>query len=543
MERFSGQIVDVIGDRIFPGWFSVDKGKIVEVVEDSTVKEPRLYLPGLVDAHIHIESSLLPPAEFARAATIHGTVATVSDPHEIANVCGKSGVEWMIESASASPLKIAFGAPSCVPATPFETAGGAFGPAEVGELLDLPGVSYLSEVMNFPSVIGGDERMLAIVKEALRRKMPVDGHAPGVVGEDLRKYAAAGIQTDHECVTLDEARERVSCGMKVAIREGSAARNFDALWPLLLESPESCFFCSDDRHPDDLIVSHIDGLIRRAIALGVKPLDAIRAATLNPARHYDLPVGMLRPGDPADFIEASDINDLQVRGTWIDGRQVAAGGRSLLEPFHQPPINRFAANPIREDQIQLSARDGQSYATIVAEDGQLVTGRESLVPTIKGNQVVADSSRDLLKIVVVNRYADAAPSVGLIRNFGLTSGAIAGSVAHDSHNVVAVGSDDSSIVSSINEVIRAKGGLAFCSPTTRLVHPLPIAGLMGEGDAWEAAKAFEELTKLAKADGCALRSPYMTLSFMPLLVIPSLKIGDRGHFDVGSFSLVDPWAG
>jgi len=541
MEEFSGQIVDVTGGRIFPGRFSVEDSRITSVVEDESAPSDRFYLPGLVDAHIHIESSLLPPAEFGRAACVHGTVATVSDPHEIANVCGKEGVEWMIESAQKTPLKIAFGAPSCVPATPFETAGAAFDAKAVGEILDLPGVSYLSEVMNFPAVIGGDPRILGIIQEATERGMPVDGHAPGVVGEDIQKYASAGIQTDHECVTLDEARQRVACGMKVAIRDGSAARNFDALWPLLLEAPDSCFFCSDDRHPDDLVISHIDGLIRRAIKNGVSPMVAIRAATLNPVKHYSLPVGLLREGEPADFIEVENLNDFRVRKTWIDGRPVASDGRPLLAPSSLAPINSFQCGPIHERQIALPAEKGRNFAVIAAKDGQLVTGREEVTPTIVEGEVVADPSRDLLKIVVVNRYHDAPPAVGLIRNFGLQTGAIAGSVAHDSHNVVAVGASDQSLTEAINLIITHKGGLAFASPAEQSFHPLPIAGLMGESDAWEAASAFEKLTALAKSDGCELRSPFMTLSFMPLLVIPSLKIGDQGHFDVGTFSLVDPW--
>ncbi|MGE9290343.1 MAG: adenine deaminase [Puniceicoccales bacterium] len=541
MIEYAGQIANVEQGRIYPGRFSVANGKIVNLIEDPSAPTDRLYLPGLVDAHIHIESSLLPPNEFARAATTHGTVATVSDPHEIANVCGKAGVEWMIRSAQKTPLKIAFGAPSCVPATPFETAGASFGPDEVAEILDLEGVCYLSEVMNFPAVIGGDPRMLAIVETAKQRGLPIDGHAPGVIGDDIKTYAAAGIQTDHECVTLHEARQRVECGMKVAIREGSAARNFDALWPLLAESPESCFFCSDDRHPDDLIISHIDGLIRRAIDNGIDPMIAIRAATLNPCRHYRLPVGLLRPGDPADFIEVGGIHDFHVKGTWIDGELVAENGRPLLKPNPTPPINTFAANPIQESQLRLLATDASRFATILAEDGQLVTGRKDLLPTIQDGEVVADLERDLLKIVVVNRYQDAPPAVGLIQNFGLKTGAVAGSVAHDSHNIVAVGASDATITAAINHVISSKGGLAFASPIREKVYPLPIGGLMGEGDAWEAARAFEDLTALAKSDGCRLRSPYMTLSFMPLLVIPSLKIGDRGHFDVGQFSLINPW--
>ena len=542
-EEFAGRIVDVTGGRVFPGRFRVEDGRIAEVAGDESAPDSPTYLPGLVDAHVHIESSLLPPSEFARAAVVHGTVGTVSDPHEIANVLGIPGVDWMIESAAGCPLKIAFGAPSCVPATPFETAGASFGPEEIDALLDREGIHYLAEVMNFPAVIGGDPRMTEIVRRALDRGVPVDGHAPGVIGDDLKAYAAAGIQTDHECVTLDEARQRVACGMKVAIREGSAARNFDALWPLLCESPDACFLCSDDRHPDDLVVSHIDGLVRRAIANGVDPLAAVRAATRNPALHYGLPVGLLRRGDPADFIEVPSLEDFRVAGTWIDGRRVARDGETLVESRPINPINRFETDGVARDDLRIPAEEGRSFALIVANDGQLVTGRDSVRPTVRNGEVVADPERDLLKIAVVNRYAKAAPAVGLVRNFGLRSGAIAGSVAHDSHNIVAIGADDESLLQAINAVAANRGGLVFRSASESLVHPLPVAGLMGTTDAWRAATAFEKLGRLAKADGCPQGSPFMTLSFLSLLVIPSLKIGDKGLFDVDSFSPIEPWEG
>lgn len=541
MTEFAGQIVDVVAGRIFPGRFRIGGGKIADLHEDAAVQGGPYYLPGLVDSHVHVESSLLAPTEFARAAAIHGTVSTVSDPHEIANVCGIEGVDWMIRSSDQSPLKIFFGAPSCVPATPFETAGASFGPEEVGELLDRSGIWYLSEVMNFPAVIGRDPRMARIIQAAIDRGMPVDGHSPGVVGDDLKAYAAAGIQTDHECVTLEEARQRAALGMKVAIREGSAARNFDALWPLLLEYPEACFFCSDDRHPDDLVVSHVDDMVRRAIANGVPVMDVVRAATRNPVRHYGLPVGLLQNGDPADFIAVPSLEDFRVVSSWIGGELVAKDGGTLIASVPIQPINRFSAKRLQIRDLRLEAVRDRSFATIVARDGQLVTGRESVCPTVQEGEVVSDPERDLLKIVVVNRYEVAPPQVGLIRNFGLREGAIAGSVAHDSHNVVAVGSDDPSLVRAINAVIGEKGGLSYCGSDQERVFPLPVAGLMGTGDAWEAADAFKGLTRLARDAGCGLRSPYMTLSFMPLLVIPSLKIGDKGLFDVGSFSLIEGW--
>jgi adenine deaminase len=538
METFSGRLVDVVGGRIFRGILEIEGGRIAAIREDEGAEGDGIFLPGLVDAHVHIESSLLAPTEFARAATIHGTVATVSDPHEIANVCGIEGVRWMIENGERTPLKIFFGAPSCVPATPFETAGAAFDAEIIDGLLADERILYLSEVMNFPAVIHGDPAMSAILDCAKRRGKRIDGHAPGVVGDDLRRYAAAGIETEHECVTLDEGRQRIAAGMKVAIREGSAARNFDALWPLLRESPEACFFCSDDKHPDELIISHINALIARAVARGIEPMVAIRAATLNPVRHYGLPVGLLRVGDPADFIEVADLERFEVRRTWIDGRRVAADGRPELPRVAVEPINRFAAKPVDPRALSLPHPEDEPFPVIVAEDGQLVTGREDLVPTLENGEVVSDPDRDLLKIVVYNRYREAAPVVGLVRHFGLKSGAMAGSVAHDSHNIVAVGASDEMIARAINAVVEAGGGLAFAGPEVGRTHPLPVAGLMGTGEAWEAAAAFTALTELARADGCGQRSPYMTLSFMALLVIPKLKIGDRGLFDVDAFALL-----
>ncbi|MEM0965890.1 MAG: adenine deaminase [Verrucomicrobiota bacterium] len=541
MDSFSGRIVDVENQRIFGGTITIREAKIDSVVEDPTIDGGPIYSPGLVDAHVHIESSLLSPSAFASAAVVHGTVATVSDPHEIANVCGIEGVDWMIRSAAETPVQISFGAPSCVPATPFETAGAHFGAKEIGSLLDKPEVSYLAEVMNFPAVIAQDPDLMAIIKEASKRCLPIDGHAPGVTGKDLLAYASAGIETDHECVTLEEAKDRISVGMKVAIREGSAARNFDALWPIIKDEPDSCFFCSDDKHPDDLIVSHVDGLVRRAVRNGIDPITAIQVASLNPARHYGLGVGLLRPGDSADFIEVEELEDFRPKRTWIKGELVAEDGLSLLSPSQLPPVNRFEVSPLSLDSIRMPLVPGKSFATIVAEDGQLITGSDSVIPTAKEGLVVSDPSRDLLKIVVVNRYGNTPPAVGLIRNFGLKTGAIAGSVAHDSHNIVAVGADDHVLVKAINAIITCKGGLSFASRETLACLPLPVAGLISEKEAPEAAREFTHLTSLAKEDGCRLGSPYMTLSFMSLLVIPSLKIGDRGHFDVNSFTLIDPW--
>ena len=537
--EITANLADVVAGEIRPARVTVRGGRVADIAGAPAADCATYLSPGWVDAHVHIESSMLAPSAFARAAVVHGVVATVSDPHEIANVLGREGVLWMVDNAKQSPFKFHFGAPSCVPATPFETAGAAFGSAEVAALLETNGIHYLAEVMNFPAVIGGDERMHTIIAAARERGLRIDGHAPGVMGKGLETYAAAGIETDHECVTLEEARARLRLGMRVALREGSAARNFDALWPALREFPAACFLCSDDKHPDDLVRGYLGDILRRAVANGVPPMDALCAATLNPVRHYNLPVGLLRPGDPADMVEFDNLAGFRVRRTWIDGRCVAADGRTRLPAVAVRPVNVFRARPVDEDALALPWSAGKPFPVIVARDGQLVTGREDVVPTVHNDTVVPDPGRDLLKIAVVNRYTPAPPAVGLIRNFGLRSGAMAGSVAHDSHNIVAVGAEDTALARAVNAVVECGGALAFAGPDGVETLPLPVAGLMSDGDPWTVAKAFERLTALARADGCPMRSPYMTLSFMALLVIPSLKISDRGLFDVDRFALLD----
>jgi len=500
------------------------------------------FSPGFVDAHVHVESSMLPPSEFARVAVTHGTVATVSDPHEIANVLGLPGVRWMIADAQHAACKIFFGAPSCVPATGFETAGARFGPREVGELLALPEILYLAEVMNFPAVIHDDPVMHAIIAEAKKRGKHIDGHSPGVLGEDLKKYAAAGIETDHECTTLEEARQRAALGMMVWIREGSAARNFEALWPLLLEKPEQCGLCSDDKHPDELLVSQIDALVRRAVAHGVPVMDALRAGTRNPVRHYGLPVGLLQPGDPADLVELNNLTEFKVQRTWVNGQLVAQNGKPLVARVSVTPVNVFNTQPKTPADFALPAVPGKRMRVIEAIDGQIVTGATIEKPKVSPNGFVeCDPARDLLKLTVVNRYCDTPPAVALVRNFGLKSGALASSVAHDSHNIVAVGANDADLARAVNAVIKHGGGLSFAAGEIEKVLPLPIAGLMTTQDAHAAGAAYQELSNLARQHGCGLQAPYMCLSFLALLVIPQLKLSDLGLFDVGKFLLVEPW--
>ena len=532
----SGRIVDVVRGESFPGRVRVRAGRIAEVEQDAAAQGGWL-LPGLVDAHIHIESSLLPPSEFARGAVVHGTVATVSDPHEIANVLGAQGVRFMVEDASRVPVKFHFGAPSCVPATPFETSGAVLDAQAVSAMLAWPEIGYLSEVMNFPGVVAGDSAVSAKLAAARAAGKPVDGHAPLLRGEALRKYAAAGITTDHECTSLAEAQEKVALGMKILIRCGSAADDGAALLPLLDSSPESCMLCSDDLHPDDLCRGHIDLTVRRAIAAGHSPMAAIRAATLNPSRHYGLGIGLIQPGDPADLIEVGNLERFEVRRTWIDGQLVAERGVSLLPRLPADTPNRFEAAPKEPRDFRLPAPGGVVRA-IVAREGSLLTGEERAVPKVEAGYIVADPSADILKIAVVNRYRDAPPAVGLVRGFGIASGAIASSVAHDSHNIVAIGADDADLAAAVNEVILTRGGLCVVRGNEKLSLPLPIAGLMCGLEFLEAGERYSALNARARQLGSRLRAPFMTLSFMALLVIPKLKLGDRGLFDGERFEFV-----
>lgn len=536
----SGTIVDPLNRRIFKGTITVESGRIAGIVEEE-VEATTCVMPGFVDAHVHVESSMLVPSEFARVAVLHGTVGTVSDPHEIANVLGIDGVRYMIENGAETPFKFAFGAPSCVPATGFETAGAGLGPEQVEELLRDERIPYLSEMMNYPGVIYDDPDVHAKIATAHRLGKPVDGHAPGLRGDGLRKYAAAGISTDHESFEYEEGKEKLELGMKLLIREGSAARNFDVLHPLISEFPDSCMFCSDDKHPDNLVESHIDGLVRRALGEGHDLMTVLRCASVHPVEHYGLNVGLLRVGDPADFIEVDGLESMRVLRTWIDGALVAENGKTNIPPVPVRAVNNFTAREVRPEELRVAF--GGTSATlnaIGAINGQIVTARRSAEAKIVNGEIVADPEGDVLKIAVVNRYGDAAPAVAFINGFGLKNGAIASSVAHDSHNIVAVGVSDAELCRAINLVMESRGGLALVAGDTEEVLPLPVAGLMSDGDAWTVAETYSRLDRLTKESlGTPLSSPYMTLSFMALLVIPSLKLSDLGLFDGEKFAFTD----
>lgn len=536
--QVSGNVVDILGRRVFSARVCVSEGRI-DQIEPVDGEFKTYLLPGFVDAHVHVESSMLVPTEFARASVVHGTVATVSDPHEIANVLGVAGVEYMLDNAARTPFKFYFGAPSCVPATTFETAGAEVTADEVAALLDDPRIPYLSEVMNFPGVLGGDPVVMAKIEAARRRKKPIDGHAPGLRGEDARAYVAAGPSTDHECFTREEALDKLAAGAKIAIREGSAARNFDALYPLLEEHPDATFLCSDDKHPDELLEGHVNRLVARAVRRGIDEFLALRAACINPVQHYGLSVGQLRAGDPADFIEVDSLETFDVLRTWIGGSLVAENGKTLLPRVDVPVANRFAAAAIDPHAVRVAA-DGRNIRVIEAIDGQLITKCQVAPARIVDGAAVSDPDRDILKIVVVNRYAKANPAVAFVKNFGLNRGAMASSVAHDSHNCVAVGVTDDDLAAAVNLVIDQRGGLSAVSleDGRAEVLPLPVAGLMATGTCDDVGAAYAQLDQLVKSLGSGLRAPFMTLSFMALLVIPELKLSDRGLFDGNQFEFV-----
>ncbi|MDZ4746713.1 MAG: adenine deaminase [bacterium] len=552
MKTLEGNIIDLHNRRIFPGRVRIVGGIVIAIIEDDTVDTSKTILPGFVDAHVHVESSMLLPSEFARLAVVHGTVATVSDPHEIGNVCGVEGVRYMIDNGSKVPFTFAFGAPSCVPATPYETAGAVITAADIRTLFEDSRVRYLSEMMNWPGVLHNDAMILEKLAVAKDCGRVIDGHAPGLKGEDAKRYVAHGISTDHECFTLQEALDKVNAGMKILIREGSAARNFEALHPMLALHPDVCMLCSDDMHPDSLVVGHINLLVKRALAYGHDLYDVLRAACVHPVEHYGLPVGQLRVGDPADMIVIDNINDFNVLQTYVRGELVAENGTTLVSSVNQSIINKFSIDAIEQSVLNLTGGrprividEGKPYTlsdsstanvrVIDALDGQLITTESRSTLQCVDGAIVADVSQDVLKIVVINRYAPATPSIAFIRNFGLKNGAIASSVAHDSHNVVAVGTNDADLCNAINAVISARGGVSVSADGTTDVLALPVAGLMSNDDGYAIAEQYSKLDARAKQLGSPLRAPFMTLSFMALLVIPQLKISDKGLFDGSSF--------
>jgi adenine deaminase len=540
MKKYEGNIVNIFDNSIFFGVISVFEGRIFNIVRTKEeMPEAPYFLPGFVDAHVHIESSMLVPSQFGKIAVVHGTVGTVSDPHEIANVLGTKGVEFMIENGEKIPFKFCFGAPSCVPATEFETAGAIVSVDDIEYLMANPKIGYLAEMMNFPGVIYENEEVLAKLAIAKKYHKPIDGHAPGLRGEQSQKYFSYGITTDHECFSYDEAKEKLEMGVKVLIREGSAAKNFNDLISLANEYSAQMMFCSDDKHPDDLVEGHINLLVKRAVESGVNVFKALRMASLNPVRHYDLNIGLLREGEPADFIEVNNLQDFKVLATYIDGNLVASKGVTLIQDVKAVKVNNFSAKAIKAEDLNIEIpKDSKSIKTIKVNDGQLIT--DSFLFDLAQRDADFLTTNDILKLVVYNRYKEDQPKLAFINGFGIKNGAIASSVAHDSHNIIAVGTSDEDIEQAINLIVREKGGISVVADEKMGVLPLPIAGLMSDRDGYEVAKDYTQIDQFTKSQlNCTLKSPFMSLSFMALLVIPSLKLSDKGLFDGNTFEFTD----
>lgn len=532
-----GNIVDIQNNIIYKGEITIEKGKI-KSIEEKDCEENHYILPGFVDAHIHIESSMLVPSEFAKIAVKHGTVATVSDPHEIANVLGVKGVEFMIENGKQTPFKFNFGAPSCVPATTFESAGAVIDSDAIKTLMANPDIKYLAEMMNYPGVIYDDAEVFKKIKWAKHYKKPIDGHAPGLRGDDLSKYISAGISTDHECFTYKEGLEKLQKGMKVIIREGSAAKNFEALIGLLDEHYQNMMFCSDDKHPDDLLVGHINQLCARAVAKGNDVFKVLQAACVNPVKHYNLDVGLLQVGDTADCIVVEDLTHFKTLQTYINGELVYNNGESKIQHVNFENLNNFNTSKKAVEDFRVEASTTK-IRVIECLDGELVTNQIIEDATIKDGNLVSNTENDILKMTVVNRYQNDKPAMAFIKNFGLKEGAIASSVGHDSHNIIAVGVSDEAICKAVNLIIENEGGICAVSDAEQKVVALPVAGIMSDEDAETIGKQYSELDIMAKKLGSKLHAPYMSLSFMALLVIPSLKLSDKGLFDGGKFEFTD----
>ena len=528
-----GNIIDILNKRIFKGEVVIENGYISAIREVNHEVENYI-LPGFVDAHIHIESSMVVPSEFAKIAIVHGTVATVSDPHEIANVLGVKGVDFMIENGKKVPLKFNFGAPSCVPATSFESAGAIIDAADIKLMMENPDIKYLAEMMNYPGVLFDDEEVLKKIEHAKNNNKPIDGHAPGLRGDDVTKYIAAGISTDHECFTFDEALEKLQKGMKVLIREGSAAKNFEALIALLPEHFENMMFCSDDKHPDDLLLGHINQLCERAVAKGIDVFKVLQAACVNPVKHYNLEVGLLQKGDAADFILVDNLKEFNVLETYINGELVAKNGESFVKSVPFEILNNFNTDTKKVADFRFES-SANKIRVIEALDGELVTNNIEADTLIVDGNLVSNTATDVLKMTVVNRYKNEAPAIAFIKNFGIKEGAIASSVGHDSHNIIAIGVSDEAICKAVNLIIENRGGVCAINNIEEKIVSLPVAGIMSDLSLEEIGKSYAELDQMAKEMGSKLRAPYMSLSFMALLVIPSLKLSDKGLFDGTSF--------
>ncbi len=529
----AGVVFDPIKRESFGATMRIRDGKIEKIEKDSSIMHP-VILPGFIDSHVHVESSMLTPSNFAKAAVKHGTVAVVTDPHEIANVAGVKGVEFMINDAKGSDLKFYFGAPSCVPASPFDECFEPFTPEIIDGLMKREDIHFLAEMMNFPGVIYKSESVMHIIGKAHTVNKPVDGHVPGLSGDALKSYVSAGITTDHECFTLDEALEKIKLGMKILIRDGSAAKNFGALHPLIMGYSKHLMFCTDDCHPDELLHGHINLKVKQSLALGYDVFDVLQVSSVNPVNHYKLNVGLLQEGDSADFLVVDNLQNLNVKSTFINGVDVLETKESVQKSYSA--LNYVFPTNFNPSSLDLKVVSNK-VKTIEVINDELITN--TVVVNNEAETLSCNLKEDVLKIAVLSRYMENELSVGLIKGFGMKKGAIAASIAHDSHHIISVGCDNHSIEKCLKFIIKNKGGVCYFDGEQLHGLPLPVYGLMTDSTAEVAAAAYEKINSKVIADGCKLKAPFMTMSFMSLSVIPHLKITPAGLFDVDKFNYTE----
>lgn len=536
--QINGNIVDIIKNKIYPGIITVKNKKIINIKKVKRAFNNYI-LPGLVDAHIHIESSMLCPSRFAETVAPFGTVATVSDPHEIANVLGLKGVEYMIKDARTTPLKIFFTAPSCVPATSFETSGATIDAKKIKKLLQKPEIIALGEMMDSPGVILEKEEVIEKIKIAKKLNKPIDGHCPTLSGKELKKYVSSGISTEHEAASIPEAKEKIKAGMKIMIRVGSSANQLEDLIGLAKNGYKEGMFVSDDRHPEDLKKGHVNLILKKAVALGVDPLLAIRMVTLNPVKHYGLGLGLIQKNDPADFIIVNNLKSFSVLESYINGKLIAKNGQALFKARPKKINSSLKLKIKKSDDFIIESGKDARVRVIEAHEGKIVTSEIRRKLKTKNNDLIPDIKNDILKIANCSRYGNNNIGLGFITGFGLKKGAIASSVSHDSHNIIVIGTDNKNMAKAVNQVIKMNGGLAVVDNKKIIKLKLPIAGLMSGEPVGKIVKGLNELHKKTKGLGCHLSSPFMTMSFMALLVVPELKLSDRGLFDGNNFMFTD----
>lgn len=539
--KITGNIVSVEHHEIFAGEIHVEGNRIKKIVVLKKKPDPSMsyILPGFIDAHVHIESTMVTPQYFANHVVQFGTLGVVTDPHEISNVCGIEGFDYMYREGQKAPINIHFGIPSCVPATPFESSGAIFDPGAIEYLFNKYEAVALSEMMNFPGVVNGFPDVMKKLEIARKNNKVIDGHAPALRGQDLHTYIEAGISTDHEAFSYDEAKEKIKLGMMIQIREGSAARNFEALHELIAEYPDKVMFCTDDAHPDTLIQGHIDRIVKLAIKKGHSVFDVLKAASINTIQHYNLPIGQLKSRDYADFIVVNNLEELHVQESYLKGTQIFNRDKAVKKIENNTVVNQFHVDPVNIEQFKLKDQ-GKPVRVIQALDGALITKKNSAQLPVKDGLVQSDLENDILKMVVVNRYQKVPElRIGFITGFNLKKGAFASSIAHDSHNLICVGTNDHDMLMALNTLIAEQGGISTSVERQCEVVPLPVAGLMANETIDNMAVKYKKLDQNVKKMGSKFEAPFMTLAFMSLLVIPSLKLGDKGLFDVDKFEFVD----